>query len=180
MVKNDNHHLVNARKSQGFTYLLLLFFIALSSTGAGIAAKLWTTQVLRSKEAELIFRGKQIAAAIGSFAAATPPNTPCWLSSWEDLLIDFRLAQVKRHLRAPYIDPFTEKSDWVFDKDSVGRVVSVRSRAQNAALITKDLGPGLSPKVSDHVFSIYTASTGQDKQPGCLLRFESTTQKTLQ
>lgn len=179
MVTNDGRYFVTWSYSRGFTYLLLLFFIAISSAGAGIAAKIWTTQVLRSKEAELIFRGRQIAAAIRSFTAATPPNSPCWLSSWEDLLIDFRLAQVKRHLRAPYTDPFTGKTDWIFDKDSVGRVVSVRSRAQNAALITKDLSPGLSSKVSDHVFSIHKASTGQDKQPGCLLRFESETQEVL-
>lgn len=74
----------------GFTYLWLLFVLAISAAGTAAVGELWVVQVQRSKELDLAFRGQAIVAALESYRAASPAATPCAPLSWEELLQDQR------------------------------------------------------------------------------------------
>lgn len=119
--------------SRGFTYLGLLFFVAISAAALAALGTRWSTAVQREKERELEFRGREIARAIanylragqglpssvtastqdlsGSGTAVLPRSR--YPRSLEDLLRDERGPQARHHLRRAYVDPFTGRADWV-------------------------------------------------------------------
>ena len=66
----------------------------------------------RSNEAELLFIGAQITAALNSYYQATPVGQNRYPSQLEDLLRDPRYPGVRRHLRRIYVDPMTGKAEW--------------------------------------------------------------------
>ena len=120
----------------GFTYLWLLFVLAISAAGTAAVGELWTVQVQRSKELDLAFRGQAVVAALESYRAASPAGTPCAPQGWEDLLQDQRSTVTLRHLRRPYADPFAANGEWELLKDAQGRMLGVKSRPPAARLVT--------------------------------------------
>lgn len=120
----------------GFTYLWLLFVLAIGAAGTAAVGELWTVQVQRSKELDLAFRGQSIVAALESYRAASPAGTPCAPQGWEDLLQDQRTTQTLRHLRRPYADPFAPSGEWEWVKDTQGRMLGVKSRPPAEPLVT--------------------------------------------
>jgi type II secretory pathway pseudopilin PulG len=90
----------------GFTYLFVLMLIALIGMGLVAAGTLWSTDVKRAREAELLFIGDQYRQAIRSYYELEPgqPRLP---QSIDELLEDHRRPNVVRHLRRAYRDPFT-------------------------------------------------------------------------
>ena len=120
----------------GFTYLWLLFVLAISAAGTAAVGELWVVQVQRSKELDLAFRGQEIVAALESYRAASPAATPCAPLGWEDLLQDQRSTVTLRHLRRPYADPFSANGEWEWVKDTQGRMLGVKSHPPAAPLVT--------------------------------------------
>ena len=120
----------------GFTYLWLLFVLAISAAGTAAVGELWVVQVQRSKELDLAFRGQAVVAALESYRAASPAGTPCAPQGWEDLLQDQRSTQTLRHLRRPYADPFAANGEWELLKDAQGRMLGVKSHPPAARLVT--------------------------------------------
>ena len=120
----------------GFTYLWLLFVLAISAAGTAAVGELWTVQVQRSKELDLAFRGQSIVAALESYRAASPAGTACAPLSWEELLQDQRSTVTLRHLRKPYANPFAANGEWELLKDAQGRMLGVKSRPPAARLVT--------------------------------------------
>ncbi|RTL51413.1 MAG: type II secretion system protein, partial [Rhodocyclaceae bacterium] len=57
----------NSGRNRGFTYVMLLFAVALSGVLLAAAGQLWHTNVQREKEADLLFAGRQIRQAIESY-----------------------------------------------------------------------------------------------------------------
>lgn len=100
-------------RSRGFTYLLLLFVLALGGIGLAALGERASLQVQRDKEAELRFRGQAIARAIASYWQATPGPVKQYPRSFDELLEDRRGLVPQRHLRQVYADPFTGRPDWV-------------------------------------------------------------------
>lgn len=90
----------------GFTYLFVLMLIALIGMGLVAAGTLWSTDVKRAREAELLFIGDQYRQAIRSYYELEP-NQPRLPQSIDDLLEDHRGPTLARHLRRAYRDPFT-------------------------------------------------------------------------
>lgn len=90
----------------GFTYLFVLMLIALIGMGLVAAGTLWSTDVKRAREAELLFIGDQYRQAIRSYYELDP-NQPRLPQSIDDLLEDHRRPTLVRHLRRAYRDPFT-------------------------------------------------------------------------
>ncbi len=119
-----------------FTYLWLLFVLAISAAGTAAVGELWVVQVQRSKELDLAFRGQAIVAALESYRAASPAATPCAPLGWEDLLQDQRSTVTLRHLRRPYADPFAPNGEWEWVKDTQGRMLGVKSHPPAAPLVT--------------------------------------------
>ena len=145
------------RLATGFTYLGLLFLLALVGAGLGALGQRWSTTLHRAREAELGFRGHEIERAIASYWAASAPGGHALPRGLHDLIEDRRTGEVMRHLRRAYTDPFTGQADWQFIvHEPGGGLLGVRSRAAVPAMNTRGLpvGGGRRPAlVSDHVFA---------------------------
>ena len=116
---------MNAR---GFTYLSLLFGIALLGIGLAATGVVWTTEARLSQERELRFIGEQFRQAIGSYYEATPGNLKKYPPSLADLLQDDRYLFMRRHLRKIYLDPVTKTPQWELIAAPDGGVMGVYSR----------------------------------------------------
>ena len=148
-------------RQRGFTYLWLLFVLAAGSAGLAGLGQRASTAVQRDREAELIFRGHEIARALSAYRAATPGTIKMLPASLQDLVDDRRGPRPLRHLRRVYVDPFTGESDWVLMPADDGRISGVRSRASAVAMRVVDLPPatpGQQRLVSDRVFTFSEAA----------------------
>lgn len=92
----------------GIVYPMLLASILILGLAAAGVAELWSTQVQRDKEEELLFRLRQYRQAIAQFRA-DHNRLPRELT---DLLEDRSRLQLRRYLRRLYPDPITGKPDW--------------------------------------------------------------------
>ena len=140
---------------RGFTYLWLLFVLATGTAGLAGLGQRASVAVQRDREAELIFRGHEIARALSAYRAATPGTIKMLPASLQDLVDDRRGPRPLRHLRRVYLDPFTGKTDWVLITVDDGRISGIRSRAPAVAMRVTDLppaAPGQQHLVSDRVF----------------------------
>jgi type II secretory pathway pseudopilin PulG len=117
--------IVSARQS-GFTYLGLLFVIAILGITLASVGVVWSTQIRRDKEAELLWIGNQYRMAIGQYYA-TGGQFPMALA---DLIEDKRFPQVRRYLRRLYPDPMTGQVDWqLINAPSMG-IMGIASSSQ--------------------------------------------------
>ncbi|MEK8086076.1 hypothetical protein WNB94_06660 [Aquabacterium sp. A3] len=107
MARGDHRH-----DQRGFSYLMLLGWVALSGVLLMAASTHWRQQAQREREMEYAFRGEQIRRAISAYAAVplSTGQSP-WPQSLNDLLADERTGQVVRHLRQVWPDPMTGQ-DW--------------------------------------------------------------------
>ncbi len=133
----------------GFTYLWVLFVLAISAAGAAVLGELWVVQAQRSKELDLMFRGNAIVAALASYRAASAANTPCAPEGWAQLLQDPRTTPPLRHLRRPYGDPFAPSGEWELIKDTQGRMLGVKSRPLAAPIVTAPPPAGKASATAD-------------------------------
>lgn len=101
---------------RGFTYLMLLFAMTIGGIGLAALGELARQRALREQEAELAFRGADIARAIASYVDAGPAGARALPRSVDELLEDRRSGRVVRHLRQLQGDPLSERpgGDWVW------------------------------------------------------------------
>lgn len=142
------------KHQSGFTYLGVLFFVAITAAALAALGQAWSTAAQRERERELEFRGGEIARAILSYRQALPerPQSP---ASLEDLLEDRRGIKTRHHLRRAYLDPFTGQADWVLvaDETDTRRFNAVHSRSATPLLReSRDDGVPLA-KASDWRFA---------------------------
>lgn len=108
-------------KQRGFTYVLLLWLVALSGLMLAAMAQSWTMDARRAKEAELIWRGEQFRLAIEAYASVPVGEGQARLPMrLEDLLEDRRSGEVQRHLRRIWRDPITGRSEWGLVREGEG------------------------------------------------------------
>ena len=93
---------------RGIVYPMLLGAILIIGVATTGVAQLWTTQIKREKEQELLFRLGEIRRAIVRYRA-DHSKLPKEL---KDLLDDRTQLQTRRYLRRLYTDPMTGKADW--------------------------------------------------------------------
>jgi type II secretory pathway pseudopilin PulG len=119
-----------AGAQRGFAYLGVLLTIA--ATGAVLASvgELASRSAQREKEAELLFAGKQIRAAIGSYYERSPGGDKRYPKRLEDLLQDERYPVMQRYLRRLYPDPLTGKAQWGLVKAPEGGIMGVHSLSE--------------------------------------------------
>lgn len=112
------------KQQGGFTYLLLL--IALSTLALSLLKSRDEVQMRyqAQQEAELLFRGEQIRAAIQAYRGN---GDGCFPVRFEQLLIDKRGRKPLYHLRQHYADPLTGSKNWGMILDPQGRWIGVRS-----------------------------------------------------
>ena len=143
----------STRFVNGFSYLWLLFTIALLSTGLALAAEIFTTASKRDKEKELLAIGRQFRVAFASYyeakrapdlGAATavqpvqlPPNSKPgpnidlrqYPTTLDALLKDDRFPGIKRHLRKVFTDPMTGQAEWGLVQQN-GKITGVHSLSE--------------------------------------------------
>lgn len=134
---------VSRRRQHGYTYLLVLFLVATLGLGAAQTGIVWEQAAAREREVELLYRGAEIARAIGRYRAASPVGSPAWPQSLDDLVEDKRHPMPVRHLRRVWHDPFTGAADWVLLRAG-GGIVGLHSRSEATPIRTHDLPPELS------------------------------------
>ncbi len=94
---------VSVVRQDAFTLVTLLVFVAVLNVMVAVALPLWTQQIQREKEEELIFRGLQYAEAIRVFQQRAG-RYPVRL---EELL------EIQpRSIRQLWKDPMTESGEW--------------------------------------------------------------------
>ena len=103
-------------EQRGFSYLVLLLWIAIGSTLLTALASRWSFESRRERENEFIFRGEQYRHAIESYAAPINvngcSNVQQLPASLTDLVTDSRCGLTRHHLRTLYTDPITRSSQW--------------------------------------------------------------------
>lgn len=97
---------------RGFTYLALLFMIAIMGAVLASTAVVWHTLVQRDKERDLLYVGHAFRRAIGLYYERTPGAAKQFPKKLDDLLEDKRQTQLARYLRKRYIDPMTLTQKW--------------------------------------------------------------------
>lgn len=138
---------------RGFTYLLLLFVVAVSGMTLALTGTLWSKNVQREKEQDLLFAGREMRRALEDYYLATPhpPATaqdangsPAnaanadqvigeYPSSPKQLLEDHRYDPPRRYLRRLYTAPFGE-ADWQWERQGE-QIMGVRMNSARAPML---------------------------------------------
>ena len=118
---------------KGFTYLTVLFVVAMMAGGLALAGEVWHTSAMREKEAELLHIGNEYRKAIERYYVSGPKQYP---KSLADLVKDPRKPGTVRHLRRLYPDPITGKDEWGLVKSDDGGIAGVYSTSEAAPLKT--------------------------------------------
>lgn len=113
---------------RGLTYLGVLIAVAVIGVVLAAVGQLWSAQVQRERERELLFIGDQYRVAFARYVAATPPGKARYPRTLDELVEDRRHIVVRRHLRQVYPDPFTNAVDWEVVSAPDGGIAAVYSR----------------------------------------------------
>jgi len=124
--------MVNARRAGGFTYLTVLFVVAMLGGGLALLGELWHTAAQREKETELLFVGNQYRRAIERYFLSGPQRQ--YRRVLADLLKDPRKPSTERYLRRQYADPITGNDEWGLVKAPDGGILGVHSLSQEQPL----------------------------------------------
>lgn len=122
------------RRRRGFSYLMLLFWIAISGVVLAALGHSWHMDARRAREKELEFRGGEYARALGSYSASQGK----YPERLADLLEDRARGDLRRHLRQLYPDPITGLQDWGLERDEKGGIVAIYSPSTLPLLKRKD------------------------------------------
>jgi len=125
--------------AEGFTYLTMLFAVALIGLGLALAGEVWRTAAMREKEAQLLYVGSQYRRAIERYYLSGPAQYPRALG---DLLKDARQAGTARYLRKLFPDPVTGSDEWGLVKTPEGDITGVYSLSGEKPFRTTGFGPG--------------------------------------
>lgn len=115
------------RQLAGFTYIGLLFAVAIIGITLATVGVVWSTQGRREREAQLLFVGDQYRQAIGRYRASGGTFPP----TLEALVQDDRFPTARRYLRRLWPDPITGKVDWELIRGSDGGIMGVASASKD-------------------------------------------------
>lgn len=158
------------RAELGFTYLGVLFAIALMGTLFAITGESWHTASQREKERELLFVGDEFRDAIGLYYTRTPGNAKRFPRSLEEMLKDPRYLTTQRYLRKIYYDPVTASQEWGLVKAPDGGIAGVFSLSELAPMkvdgfTAENAGFEGAQKYSDWKF-VYRPRAAAPRAPG--------------
>jgi type II secretory pathway pseudopilin PulG len=156
------------RRASGFTYIGVLFAVALAGVALALTAQVWRTTNQRAKEEQLLFVGGQFREAIRRYHEQSPGEQREYPKNFEDLLQDRRQPGVRRHLRMLYPDPMTGKFDWGVERSPEGGIAGVYSRSQERPIRISGNVAGVDlsgrTKYSEWLF-VYEAAPGAAPAP---------------
>lgn len=125
------------RVVKGFTYLMLLWWVAVGSVMLAAIGQSWSIDVRRMREQELVFRGGQIRVALQRYRDASPGEVKTYPHKLAELLEDGRNGRPQRHLRRLWPDPITGSPEWGLVKDGE-QIVGVFSTSTKVPLAPPD------------------------------------------
>jgi type II secretory pathway pseudopilin PulG len=96
----------------GFTFIGILMIIAISGIALAGIGIVWHQDTQRENEKELLFIGEQYRKAILSYYESDPNGVKQYPKDIQDLLLDKRFTEPKRHIRKLYTDPVTRGKPW--------------------------------------------------------------------
>jgi len=169
---------MSARHQTGFTYLMLMWWVAVSGVLVTALSQSWTIDARRERESDLSFKGEQIRLAIEAYAKVqVSPGVSTYPQHLEDLLEDRRQGETKHHLRRVWRDPITG-GQWGLIKSKDGGIQGVFStsgksplhppegvnsyadwRFQSGGLTPKSAEPGVSANFPDGITNSPVAAT---------------------
>lgn len=129
------------RAQGGFTYLVLLFSVALSGAALAAVGTWWSQESQREKEAELIDIGNQFRHAIGNYYERSPGTVKRYPRKLEELVFDSRYLTLQRHLRRVYRDPMTGEAKWGIVAAPDGGIMGVHSLSDMRPIKTAGFNP---------------------------------------
>ena len=127
-------------REAGFTYIGLLFAIAMAGIALAGIGVLWQMESRREKEKELLFVGEEYRRAISSYYTRSPGGTGQYPQKLEDLLLDTRFPNPVRHLRRLYREPMMSDGQWELIRQQ-GRIIGVASRSQDLPIKIAGFSP---------------------------------------
>ena len=116
-----------ATRVAGFTFIGLLLVVMLLGLALSTVGVVWSTQIRREREAQLLFVGEQYRRAIARYYA----DGGRYPAALADMLQDQRFPQVRRQLRKLYADPITGRADWQLIPAGDGGIMGVASSSQD-------------------------------------------------
>ena len=151
------------RAHSGFTFVGVLLLLALCMLGLAVAGPIWSQQVKREREQELLRVGALYAQALARYRDASPGSLKQYPPGLEALLLDTRFVGTERHLRKLYPDPMNPGSPWGLVLDADKRVIGVYSLSDEPPVAQGSLELGgvvLPPasRYSDWKFTLKTKS----------------------
>jgi type II secretory pathway pseudopilin PulG len=124
----------------GFTYLALLFSVALSGAALAAVGTWWSHERQREKEAELLDIGNQFRRAIANYYERSPGTVKRYPRKLEELVFDTRYLTIQRHLRRVYRDPVTGEAKWGIVTAPDGGIMGVHSLSEMKPIKTAGFG----------------------------------------
>lgn len=128
------------RRERGVGYLALLLALAAIGTGIGIAGVVWSTDLRREKEEELMRIGDEFRRAIALYYYRTPGSVKRYPKTLEALLADTRYSTMQRYLRRIYRDPLTGNARWGIVDAPDGGIAGVYSLSAATPLKRTNVG----------------------------------------
>ena len=121
-------------KERGYTYLMVLFMIAIMGVMLAAGSQVWYQAAQREKERDLLFIGNQFRQAIGQYYLRSPGSVKKYPDALEDLLKDGRQLATQRYLRKIYRDPITGEAEWGLVQVAGSGITGVYSLSQDAPI----------------------------------------------
>lgn len=115
------------RRSGGFTFLGLMFLIALMGLLATAAATTWAFVSQREKELDLLFVGQQYRVALTRYVAAHANEVQPYPTDLRQLLGGADQLVPVRYLRRIYFDPMTGRAEWGLVRTPQGGITGIYS-----------------------------------------------------
>lgn len=121
------------RHARGFTYVAVLFALAIFGVGLAALGESWSASARREREAELIEIGSAYIQAIDSYYRRSPGALKAYPRRLDQLLEDGRFVGTVRHLRQLYPDP-VQGAEWALVRAADGGIQGVYSPSERLAL----------------------------------------------
>lgn len=135
--------MVALRRQAGFSYVLVMFAVALLAIMAVRLLDVAATNEQRAREAELLYIGNAYREAIGVFYENTPGTVKRYPEKLSDLLQDPRTTTMQRPLRKLYRDPITNDAEWGLVLGGDERITGVYSLSHKQPVKTGGFAPVL-------------------------------------
>ena len=122
------------KRQSGFTYVAMLFALAIFAVGLAAIGESWSTASHREKEDELLRIGQAYERAIAEYYLMSPGSVKIYPHSLTELVEDRRFVGTVRHVRRIYFDPFTGNDKWGMVAAPDGGIAGVYSLSEKETL----------------------------------------------